>query len=82
MTAKKGINILDNVIEKVASMVEQVKDLQQKIDESNNNICRLKYQFMGKRKQTEDSNKKTTKKKLTRTTPNKPKKRKIRNEIG
>jgi hypothetical protein len=62
-----------------------VKDLQQKIEEANNNICRLKYQFMGKIKQTEDSNKKTTKKKLTRITPKKPKKRKIeksKNEIG
>jgi hypothetical protein len=38
MKAKKGINIPVNVIEKVSSMVEQVKDLQQKIDEANNNI--------------------------------------------
>jgi hypothetical protein len=30
MKAEKGINIPDNVIEKVASMVDQVKDLQQK----------------------------------------------------
>jgi TolA-binding protein len=70
------------VIEKVASMVDQVKDLQQKIDEANNNICRLKYQFMGKTKQTEDSNKKTTKKKLTRITAKNPNKCKIGNEIG
>jgi hypothetical protein len=38
---------------------DQVEDLKQKIDEANNNICRLKYQFMGKTKQTEDSNKNT-----------------------
>jgi hypothetical protein len=63
-------------------MVGQVKDLQQQNDEANNNIYRLKYQFMGKTKQTENSNKKTTKKKLTRITPKKSKKRKIRNEIG
>jgi hypothetical protein len=37
------------VIEKVASMVDQVKDLQQKVDEAKNNICRLKYQFMGEK---------------------------------
>jgi hypothetical protein len=41
--AEKLINIRDSMIEKVASMVDQVKDLQQKIDEANNNICRLKY---------------------------------------
>jgi TolA-binding protein len=82
MKSKKGISIPVNVIEKVASMVDQVKDLQQKIDEANNNICRLKYQFMGKTKPAEDSNKKTTKKKLARTTPKKSKKRKIGNEIG
>jgi TolA-binding protein len=82
MKAEKGINIPDSVIEKVASMVDQVKDLQQKIDEANSNICRLKYQFMGKTKQTEDSNKKTTQKKLTRITPKKLKKSKIGNEIG
>jgi TolA-binding protein len=70
------------VIEKVTSMVDQVKDLQQQINEANNNICRLKNQFMGKTKQTENSNKKTTKKKLTRITPKKSKKRKIGNEIG
>jgi superfamily II DNA helicase RecQ len=50
MKAEKRINIPVNVIEKVASMVDQVKDLQQKIDEANNNICRLKYQFMGEKK--------------------------------
>jgi hypothetical protein len=44
--AEKGINIPVNVIEKVAIMVDQVKDLQQKINEANNNICRLKTQFM------------------------------------
>jgi hypothetical protein len=82
MKAHKEINIPVNVIEKVSSMVEQVKDLQQKIDKANNNICRLKNQFMGKTKQTENSNKKATKKKLTRITPKKSKKRKIRNEIG
>jgi TolA-binding protein len=82
MKAEKGIDIPDIVIEKVASMVNQVKDLQQKIDEANTNICRVKYQFMGKTKQTEDSNKKTTRKKLTRITPKKPNKRKIGNEIG
>jgi hypothetical protein len=80
--ADKGINIPESVIEKVASMVDQVKDLQQKIDEANNNSCILKNQFMGKTKQTEDSNKKTTKKKLTRITSKKSKKRKIGNEIG
>jgi hypothetical protein len=52
MKDDKGINIPDNVIEKVASMVDQVKDLHQKIHEANNNICKLKYQFMGKTKQT------------------------------
>jgi hypothetical protein len=62
MKAHKGINIPVNVIEKDFSIVEQVKDLQQKIDEANNNICRLKNQFMGKTKQTEISNKMTTKK--------------------
>jgi hypothetical protein len=77
MKAEKGINIPESVIEKVASMVDQVKDLHKKIDEANNNICRLKYEFMGEKKQTEDSNKKTTKKKLTRIAPKKPKKRKI-----
>jgi hypothetical protein len=82
MKAEKGINIPVNVIEKVASMVDQVKYLQQKIDETNNNTCRLKYKLMGKTKQTEDSNKKTTKKKLTRTSPKKSKKRTIGNEIG
>jgi hypothetical protein len=82
MKAEKGINIPDSVIEKVASMVDQVKDLQQKIEQANNNICILKYQFMGITKQTEDSNKKTTKKKLTRITPKKPKKRNIGSEIG
>jgi TolA-binding protein len=82
MIAEKGINILVNVIEKVASMVNQVKDLQQKIDEANNNICRLKNRFMEKTKQTENSNKNTTKKKLKRITPKKSKKRKIGNEIG
>jgi hypothetical protein len=46
MKAQKGINIPVIVIEKVASVVEQVKDLQQKINEANNNICRLKNQFM------------------------------------
>jgi TolA-binding protein len=71
MKAEKGINIPVNVIEKVASMVDQVKDLQQKIDEANNNICRLKNQCKGKTKQTENSNKKKTKKKLTRITPKK-----------
>jgi hypothetical protein len=81
MKAHKVINIPVNVIEKVSSMVEQMKDLQQKIDEANNNICRLKNKFMGKTKQTENSNKKTTQKKLTRMTPKKSKKRKIRNEI-
>jgi hypothetical protein len=81
MKAHKGINIPVNVIEKVSSMVEQVKDLQQKIDEANNNICRLKNQFMEKTKQIEISDKKTTKKKLTRITPKKSKKRKIRKEI-
>jgi hypothetical protein len=50
MKAEKGINIPVNVIEKVASMLDQVKDLQQKINEANNSICRLKYQFMGKTK--------------------------------
>jgi hypothetical protein len=50
MKAETGINIPINVIEKVASIVDQVKDLQQKIDEANNNICRLKNQFMGKNK--------------------------------
>jgi hypothetical protein len=80
MKAHKVINIPVNVIEKVSSMVEQVKDLQQKINEANDNICRLKNQFMGKTKQTEISNKKTTKKKLTCITPKKSKKRKIRNE--
>jgi hypothetical protein len=79
MKAHKGINKPVNVIEKASSMVEQVKDLQQKIDQANNNICRLKNQFMGKTKQTENSNKKTTQKKLTRITPTKSKKRKIRN---
>jgi hypothetical protein len=63
-------------------MFGQVKELKQKIDEANNNIYRLKYQFMGKTKQTENSNKKTTKKKLTHITPKKSKKRKIGNEIG
>jgi hypothetical protein len=82
MKAEEGINIPVNVIEKVASMVDLVKDLQQKIDEANNNICRLKYQFMGKTKQTEDSNKNTTKNKLTRITPKKSKMYKIGNEIG
>jgi TolA-binding protein len=82
MKAEKGINIPINVIEKVASMVDQVKDLQQKIDEANNNICRLEYQFMGETKQTENSNKTPTKKKLTRITPKKAKKCKIVNEIG
>jgi TolA-binding protein len=82
MKAEKEINIPVNVIEKVASMVDQVKDLQQKIDEANNNICRLKYQFMGKTKQIEDSNEKSTKKKLARITPKRSKKRKIGNEIG
>jgi hypothetical protein len=50
MKAHKGINIPVNVIEKVSSMVEQVKDPQQKINEANNSICRLKNQFMGKTK--------------------------------
>jgi hypothetical protein len=81
MKSHKGSNIPVNVIEKVSSMVEQVKDLQQKIDEANNNICRLKNQFMRKTKQTENSNKKTKKKKFTPITPKKSKKRKIRNEI-
>jgi hypothetical protein len=65
-------------------MVDQVIDLQQKINESNNNICRLKYQLMGKRKQTENSKKNKTKKKLTCITPKKSKKSKKRiigNEI-
>jgi hypothetical protein len=75
MKAETVIDILVNVIEKVASMVDQVKDLEQKIDEANNNICRLKYQFMAKTKQTENPNKKTTKKKLIRITPKKSKKR-------
>jgi hypothetical protein len=57
MKSHKGINIPVNVIEKVYSMVKQVKDLQQKIDEANNNICILKNQFMGKTKQTENSKK-------------------------
>jgi hypothetical protein len=70
------------VIEKIDSMVDQVKDLLKISNEANNNISRLNYQFMGKTKQTEVSNKKTTKKKLTRITPKKPKKRKIGNEIG
>jgi predicted phage tail protein len=82
MKAERGINTPVNVIEKVASMVDQVKDLQQKIDEANYNICRLKNQFMGKTKQTENSNKTPTKKKLTRITPKNSKKRKIGNEIG
>jgi TolA-binding protein len=64
MKAEKGISIPDSVIEKAASMVDQVKDLQQKIDEANNNICRLKYQFIGKTKQTEDSNKKDSKEEI------------------
>jgi hypothetical protein len=76
MKAHKGINIPINVIEKVASMFKQVKDLQQKIHQANNNICRLKNQFMGKTKQTENSSKKTTKNKLTRITPKKSKKQK------
>jgi hypothetical protein len=50
MKAEKRINRPVNVIEKVAIMVDQVKDLQQKIDEANNNICRLMNQFMGKNK--------------------------------
>jgi tyrosine-protein phosphatase YwqE len=82
MEAEKGMNIPKSVIEKVASMVDQVKDLQFFFDKANNNICRLKYQFTGETKQTENSNKKITKKKLTRITPKKPKKRKIGNEIG
>jgi hypothetical protein len=82
MKVEKGINIQVNVIEKAASMVDQVKYLQQKIDGANNNICRLKYQSMGKTNQTEDPNKKTTKKKLTHITPKKSKKRKIGSEIG
>jgi hypothetical protein len=77
MKAEKGINIPVNVFEKVASMVDEVKELQQKIDEANNNICRLKNPLMGKTKQTENSNKKTAKKKLTRITPKKSKKRNI-----
>jgi hypothetical protein len=47
MKAEKGINIPVNVIENVASMVDQVKDLQKNIDRANNTIFRLKYQFMG-----------------------------------
>jgi hypothetical protein len=76
MKAEKGLNTLESAIKKVASMVDQVIDLQ-KNDEANNNICRLEYEFMGKTKQTEDSNKNTPKKKLTRITTRKPKKRKI-----
>jgi hypothetical protein len=79
MKAEKGYNISVNVIEKVASMVDQVKDLQQKMDEANNNICRLKNQFMAKTKQTENSNKKITKNKLTRSLPRSP--RNVKSEM-
>jgi hypothetical protein len=82
MKAEKEINIPVNVIEKVAIMVDQVKGLHQKIDEAHNNICRLKYQFMGKTKQIEDSNKNKTKNKLACITPKRSKKRKIGKEIG
>jgi hypothetical protein len=52
MRAEKGINLPVNVIENIAIIIDQVKDLQQKIDGANKNICKLKNQFMGKTKQT------------------------------
>jgi hypothetical protein len=51
MKAEKGINIPESVIA-ILQHGQSGERPTQKFDEANNNICRLKYEFMGKTKQT------------------------------